>query len=180
MNEWTEERERQTGARGEQSWVAGAVLVAIGVLLLIAQLAGSDIIHLLVLPGVGLVFLVAGLVSRRAGFMVPAGILLGLGAGVLLGTRVFTGISDEITGGIIMLGLGAGFILVMLLSTLTREGAHWWPLIPGGILSLIGGALLLGEGAASAVGRVLSLAWPLGLIALGAWFLLRVARRPRI
>lgn len=180
MNEWTEERQTEPRARGEQSWVAGAVLITVGALLLIAQVAGSELMGLLVLPAIGLVFLVAGLVSRRAGFMVPAGILLGLGAGLLLGTRVLTGISDDASGGIVVLGLGAGFILVMLLSTLTREGAHWWPLIPGGILSLIGGALLVGEEAAGVVGNVLTYAWPLGLIALGAWFLLRAAVRQRI
>jgi len=46
--------------------------------------------------------------------------------------------------------------------------------------SLIGVALLIGEETARALGNVLQLAWPLGLIALGAWFLFRVARRPRV
>ena len=168
------------GARSGPSWVAGAVLIGIGVLLLIGQMVGTEIVGLLVLPGIGLIFLVAGLVTRRAGYMVPAGIMLGLGTGVLLGTQVFANTAGETQGGIVVLGLGAGFILVMLLSVLTREGTHWWPLIPGGILSVIGVALLIGEEAARTVGSLLAYAWPLGLIALGAWFLFRVARRPRI
>ena len=177
----TERRDAQVDRGGDgQRWVAGALLITIGVLLLIVQWVGADLGGLLVLPGIGLVFLVAGLVSRRAGYMVPAGILLGLGTGVLLGTRVFEDASDNATAGIIVLGLGAGFILVMILSAMTAEGSHWWPLIPGGILSLIGVALLIGEETARALGNVLQLAWPLGLIALGAWFLFRVARRPRV
>ncbi|NIV30794.1 MAG: hypothetical protein GWN58_15260 [Anaerolineae bacterium] len=51
-----------------------------------------------------------------------------------------------------------------------RNRAHWWALIPGGILAAIGVGFLLTEGAAAIVGAVL-------LIAAGLWFLFRAVTR---
>jgi hypothetical protein len=72
-----------------------------------------------------------------------------------------------------VLGLGLGFLAIYgadFLTTGARAPGRWWPLIPGAILTVIAGA----ESTFGAEGaRVIQQAWPILLIAAGAWFLLR-------
>jgi hypothetical protein len=133
--------------RGRQ--VAGVVLVGVGVALLIVTLTGIGG-ELVVLLG-GLAFLGSHLATRAYGLLVPGGILTGIGASMLL---------EELS---LDLGLGAGFILIVLVQLATgapRAEGWWWPLIPGGILTTIGVANLLDE-------RMTRLVLPGVLIVLG-------------
>ena len=118
--------------RGRQ--IAGVVLVGVGVALLIVTLTGVGG-ELIVLLG-GLAFLASHLATRSYGLLVPGGILTGIGASMLLDSLSFN------------LGLGAGFVLIVLVQLATgapRDAGWWWPLIPGGILTALGGASLLDE-----------------------------------
>jgi hypothetical protein len=138
--------------RGRQ--VAGVVLVVVGVALLVVTLTGIGG-ELIVLLG-GLAFLASYLGTRTYGFLVPGGVLTGIGAAMLL---------DELS---FELGLGVGFVLIVLVQLVTgapREGGWWWPLIPGGILTTIGVANLLDE-------RTTRLVLPVALIVLGLLALL--------
>jgi len=60
--------------------VGGAILISIGLFTLIQQFVQ---IHwgLYFLPFLALIFLVAGIVGRRPGLLIPGGILAGIGAG---------------------------------------------------------------------------------------------------
>lgn len=167
---------RQGGGR----WLAGLILIAIGVFALLGRFVDGELIGLAVLPGIGLAFLVAGIATRQAGFMVPAGILTGLGTGVILAEGPLERANDDVTGGIILLGLGAGFVLVTILTALLTERTFLWALIPGGILSLIGGALVVQGTAARGLLEALGWLWPLSLVAVGVWLLWRHARMPRL
>jgi hypothetical protein len=133
--------------RGRQ--VAGVVLVAVGVALLVVNLTGVGGESIVLLGG--LAFLASHLATGTYGFLVPGGILTGVGAATL---------SDAVP---FELGLGAGFVLIVLFQLATgapRDGGWWWPLIPGGIFTAIGVANLLDE-------RVIRLALPGALIVLG-------------
>jgi hypothetical protein len=139
-------------------------LIVVGVTLFAVQLLhlDADVIVLVI----GLVFATAFAGTRRYGLLIPAGILTGLGVGILLEDL-------GVQGEPVVLGLGLGFLAIYGADFLTT-GAHapgrWWPLIPGAILTVIAGA----ESTFGAEGaRVIQQAWPILLIAAGAWFLLR-------
>ncbi len=143
---------------------AGVMLVAIGVALLLIELTGVGGVAIVLLGG--LAFLATHLATRSYGFLVPGGILTGFG-GALVAQDL--GLASDV----VLIGLGAGFLLIPAIQLATgaeREGGWWWPLIPGGILALLGTLEKLD-------GRAAGLVLPGVLIILGLLFLLTATRR---
>jgi len=144
--------------------VAGALLVVLGVALLLIELTGVGGVAVVLLGG--LAFLATYLATRSYGFLVPGGILSGVG-GALVAQDL--GLADDVG----LAGLGIGFLLiptVQLLSRGTREGGWWWPVVPGSILT--------GLGVVESVrGGTAGLILPAVLIILGLSFLLSATRR---
>lgn len=148
---------------------AGAVLIAVGLafyLLRRVEGLGGEI----VLGVLGLAFLVAYLWRRAYPLLVPAGILLGLTAGIYL--------DDVLAGSIegVLLGLGCGFLFIYLVSLVYERRNVWWPLFPGGALVLIS-LPVTEEWAERAFEN-----WPLLLVAVGVILvvagLVRSKRKP--
>lgn len=138
----------------------GVLLVILGVVLLVATQAGVG--GEIVVFTIGACFLVAWAITREYGLLVPGGILSGLGAGILLEQQV-----EE--GGLVVLGLGLGFLLIALLTS-SRMPAWWWPLVPGGVLTIVGLAgLREAEGLLGDIARW----WPGVLVLLGVWLIVR-------
>ena len=129
--------------------------------------------------GLGTAFLIARVLTGRYGYAVPAGILLAFGSyvwftetGMLAGPQA---------GGMFFVFLGLGFLATYAIAA---RSAAVWPVFPG--------VLLIGFGTfiqATMLGVPfeqfwwLAQYWPLSLVAVGAWLLLRdrvpaVARTP--
>jgi drug/metabolite transporter (DMT)-like permease len=151
--------------RGRRA-TAGLTLIVIG-LALYALERIEGVGRSAVLLVLGALFLAAYLSRRRYGFLVPAGILLGLGVGSIWEPR-WLDIGDPT-----VLGLGAGFVAIFLIALLVERRSHWWPLIPGGILILVG----LPE--TEKLMQYLFANWPLILVAVGGIILLSSLGRPR-
>ena len=153
----------------------GIVLIIIGLIALFGQFLAQLNLGFLVLPGLGLGFLLWGILSREAGFLIPGGILSGIGLGVIMMDR-FGGAEDSaLSGAVFMLSFAAGWGLITLLSAVVTDETQWWPLIPGGIMAFIGGALLIGE-PALAVLEFLGRIWPVALILVGGYLIWRQRR----
>jgi hypothetical protein len=117
--------------------LAGVLLIALGVAQLVISLTGTGVELVVALGGVA--FLAAFLATRAYGFLVPGGVLTGVGVGLFLLAR---GQSFAV----LQLGLAAGFLAIPLLQLLTgapRERGWWWPLLPAGILGVLGAATLV-------------------------------------
>ncbi len=71
-----------------------------------------------------------------------------------------------------MLVFAGGWFLITVLTAAFTSHTQWWALIPGAIVALIGGALMLG-GAALNVLEFVGRWWPLILVALGLAIILR-------
>ena len=148
--------------------VAGIVLILLGALFLLGQwlnVGGEGVVAM-----IGLAFLAAYAFTRQYGFLVPGGIMTGLGIGIIYEDRL------RAEGAPVLLGLGLGFISIYVISRVRgRMPADWWPLIPGGVLTVIGLFLAAGQtGLLGAVGRW----WPLVLIAIGLYIIFRQRSQP--
>ncbi len=112
------------------------------------------------LGGIALSFWVVYLVNREAWWaIIPAGVLTTLATVAILDSFI----GDA--GWIFLIGLGLTFVLVGVLPT--SQGQMTWAFIPGGIL------LLLGLFTATPLYSVINYIWPVALILLGGYFIVR-------
>jgi hypothetical protein len=163
----------------ENGWIGGLVLIAIGLLALFGQLLPEGItsnLGLYIVSALGLIFIIWGIAARNDGLMIPGGILSGIGLGIILieGVRWPANVDE---GGVFMLAFAAGWVLIVGLTAVFTPKTHWWPLIPGGIMAVIGLAVLFGGLFMTAL-ELVGILWPVALIILGL-FILYQARRPR-
>ena len=134
--------------------IPGLVLIVLGIAFLLAQYFEFGPALFLIL--LGLVFLIPYALTRSYGLLIPGCILAGVGLGLAfdrppLGTAIA-----------VPLGLGLGFIAIFVLQLIVARQSHWWPLIPGGLLVLVG----IAEGVPQA--QVLfEKGWPLILVLVG-------------
>ena len=153
----------------------GAILIGIGVLTALASRAGPELQGPIVVGGIGVGFLIAYFASRLYGLAIPGSLLIGIGAGIALAEALVLEPDAGTAGaGLILGGIGAGFVLVYILDALYTHASNWWPLIPGLIL-LVLGAILYAAGSAPALLQW----WPALLVALGIWAIYRGWRRAR-
>jgi hypothetical protein len=153
-------------------WIVGLFLIVTGILALLPRYV--DMPGQLFLAGLSALFLIWGLAVRNTGLLIPGGILAGIAAGATLVEGPFQAAADPAKGGIFLMAFAAGWILISLLSLYTDGIRKWayWPLFPAGGLILVGGLLASGEPGL----RVLEVAgqgWPIILIAIGAYLVLR-------
>ncbi|CAN5230904.1 hypothetical protein BH24CHL7_BH24CHL7_07280 [soil metagenome] len=159
--------EQRRGGVDRGQLIGGVVIAAIGVLLLAAQTIEQLGQYIPLLTGGMLVF--AFLMTRQYGFLVPGGIVTGVGVGIVLVGEDPTGTR----GPLFLVALGAGFVSIWLLGLLFRvPESHWWPLIPGGILTVVGVAGLLGPEAQQYLNY-----WPIVLVVIGVLIVLQGLRR---
>jgi hypothetical protein len=109
------------------------VLVAIGSIIVVSRLVPGTGEY--VLLAVGLTCLVAFLLTREYGYAVAAGIVGGLGVGVVLSATV----QDPNDGAVFMLSLAGGFAAVWILGFFAvLPERNPWPLAPAAILAAVG------------------------------------------
>jgi hypothetical protein len=144
--------------RKGQRVIAGLVLIGLGLALygfeLYRGLGRTTVIFI-----AAAAFLGAYLVSRTLGFLVPACLLLGVGAGELL--ERLTDLHTAQT-----LWLGIGFLGTSAFAWMYEGRRTIWPLVPGTLLALF---------SVPQAGRFVDLAqrhWPLVLVAVGLAVLL--------
>lgn len=147
-----------------QKFTAGVVLVLFGLGFYLVQrldAIGNEVVMLII----GAAFLVAYFYQKAYGLLIPAGILLGLGSGQLLQGRFWWANEGA------MLGLGIGFLSIYLIARIYQGTSHWWPLIPGVIL------VLIGVPRTARIFRYLFEHWPLILVGIGLLVLIGAFRR---
>jgi hypothetical protein len=120
------------------SVIAGIVLMAVGVLLLLDRLGvleSASYVPSLIFGGVGVVF-VSLLLRRRENWWaaIPASVFLGLAA--VAAAAQFT--DGRAAGAFLFLFMAAGFAAVYL-----RERTNWWALIPSGVMATLAVIVIL-------------------------------------
>ncbi len=155
----------------------GILLVIAGLFFLLQQFVELEISGGLFLGALGLFFILWGAYTRKAGLLVPGGILSGLSLGVFLVEDIPGLVTEYAEGGVVVLTLGLGFALITVLSQIFSGEKAWWALIVGGILLLVGSGIMILEAPdqntlksiVEAIFNSLNYLWPVALVGLGLW-----------
>lgn len=156
----------------------GLILVTIGLLALVFQFLPIRITEnmgLMIVPGLGALFLVWGILTRTDGLMIPGGILSGVGWGAYAIAGPFSIWQGDNEGGVFLIFLGLGFGLITVVTAVFGKHTHWWALIPGSIIAFVGISILFG-GALLTVLAFVGKLWPLALILIGISILVKGAK----
>jgi hypothetical protein len=123
--------------------VPTGVLVGVGYFLTFSQLRWVDFVLALGL-GAGVALLAWGLVTRLIGLVIPGCLLVSTGMGIFYAWRTPGGANSLVNTGIMLVWFALGWALITLSGRLLIHRFLWWPLIPGGILAVVGYGLYIG------------------------------------
>ena len=113
--------------------------------------------------------------TRRHVFVVAASLVIGFLLPVVLALGPAAGGGESRMTGAALLGWGVGWALIALLSGRFTDQPQRWALVPAGILSVTGIALIALAPGAPAMDQ-LSWVWPIPILVLAVWLAMRVRR----
>lgn len=150
--------------------IPGGIMTGLGYCFLYTSLHWTDFVLAAAL-GTGIPLLIWGLVSRLIGLIIPGCLLIGAGAGVYLGWRgPYQGNALAQTG-VMLASFAFGWGMISLFGRWIGKKSIWWPMIPGGILLMVGSGLYIGGDPTRAVGFI-SNTGSIALMIFGLYLLL--------
>ncbi|MEA4909899.1 MAG: hypothetical protein GYA17_10040 [Chloroflexi bacterium] len=121
--------------------------------------------------GLGLALLAWGLASKLFGLIIPGCLLIGIGPGIYGAWAAPSEPNGLVQTGVMLVSFALGWGLITLFSRRVTHNFVWWPLIPGGILSMVGWGLYIGGNPGNAV-YFIGNTGSVGLILFGIYLLL--------
>ena len=155
------------------SWwalIPASIFVSTGACLIFSSLRVVDFV-LYISICLGLAFLLWSAAQRLFGLAIPGSLLIGVGLGVFLGWRNLENINGLAQTGMMLVWFGISWGLIIIFGKIILERFIWWPLIPGGVLAMVGWGLYIGGNPGSALSFIGNTG-SLGLIIVGAYLLL--------
>ena len=113
--------------------------------------------------------------TRRLVLVVAASLIVGLLLPLLLAIGPASGGGESRMTGAALLGWGIGWALIALLSSRFTDQPQRWALVPAGIMGVTGIALIAFAPGAAVMDQ-LSWVWPVPVLVLAVWLILRVRR----
>lgn len=120
---------------------------------------------------VGIVFLAWGLFTRRIGLIIPGLLISTIGSGIYMGWRNSQQAEGLKETGTMLVWFALGWLLITVFSRIIEKKFIWWPLIPGGILLMVGSGLYIGGNPGNAL-DFLGNTGSIGLIIFGIYLIL--------
>lgn len=150
--------------------IPGGILFFVGLCFLITPLRLVDFV-LFITVGVGIVLLIWGVFWRIFGLIIPGSLLITIGPGIYFawGTELAVNALSKTGMMIAIFSLGWGFII--LFSRVVTTKFIWWPLIPGGVMAVVGWGLYIGGDPGNAPSFIANTG-SIGLIIFGLYLLL--------
>ncbi len=157
----------------KQAWwalIPAGVSGALSACIFMTSFTWTDIILYLSL-GLGLPLLGWGLVSRLFGLIIPGCLLIGAGPGIYMAWGADQPANGLVQTGVMLVWFSLGWALITLFSRMRYHRFAWWPLIPGGIMAMVGCGLYIGGDPDNALGFI-SNTGSIGLMIFGLYLLL--------
>ncbi len=150
--------------------VPGGIILSIGLTFLFTRLRVVDFV-LWVGTGTGLVLLIWGIYWRLFGLIIPGSLLMASGTGIYMAWGRASEMNSLAKTGVMLVIFSIGWFLIILFSRVTTSNFIWWPLIPGGILAVVGWGLYIGGDPGNAASFIANTG-SIGLIIFGIYLLL--------
>jgi hypothetical protein len=161
-------------SRSTNMWwalIPGGMVLGLGATFLFSNLSIYDFV-LYVGTGLGLSLLIWGYTTKLVGLIIPGSLLIGICPGVFHAWSGTPNVSNGLARtGIMLVWFALGWAMIVLMSRLIIDKIIWWPLIPAGVMIMVGWGLYLGgdpQNAGSVIGNTSSV----GLIIFGVYLLL--------
>jgi hypothetical protein len=153
-------------------WSLFIVLIslAVAIVFIIRQLSVLTF-ALAISLAIGIVFIIWGLFKKSIGLFIPGLLLITIGIGVYNGWATVGDVNGLRDTGIMLVWFSLGWILITVFSRVFYKTFVWWPLIPGGILAMVGAGLYIGGNPSNALG-FLQNTGSIGLVLLGLYLIL--------
>ncbi len=103
--------------------------------------------------------------------IIPGALLIGVGPGISLAWGDLVATNPLAQTGLMLIWFALGWGLIIVFSRVITTKFIWWPLIPGGVLAMVGWGLYIGGDPDNAI-NVIGNSWSVGLIILGLYLLL--------
>jgi hypothetical protein len=120
---------------------------------------------------IGISLLIAGIYWKLLGLIIPGALLVGLAPGLYFAWENTNANNPLEQIGIMLVGFAFGWGLITVASRTLTKKIVWWPLIPGGILAVVGWGLYIAGNPESAIGFIGNTG-SVGLIIFGIYILL--------
>ena len=121
--------------------------------------------------GIGFSLLIAGVHWKLFGLVIPGSLLIGIPPGLYFAWENTDAINALEQIGIMLVCFAFGWGLITIASRALTKSFVWWPLIPAGILAVVGWALYIAGNPGSAIGFIGNTG-SVGLIIFGIYILL--------
>jgi len=106
---------------------------------------------LYVLTGLGLVLLAVGISKHWIGLIIPGCLLIGIGPGTSIAWGAGAATNTLAQTGVMLVWFALGWGLITMFSRVVIDKFVWWPLIPGGIIAMVGWGLYIGGNPGNAI-----------------------------
>lgn len=150
--------------------VPAGIIFSIGLTLLMTEMGILDFV-LWVGTGTGIVLLLWGIYGKLFGLIIPGSLLVTTAPGIYLAWGRPLQLNSLAKTGLMIAIISLGWFIIILFSRVTTSKFIWWPLIPGGILAMVGWGLYIGGDPATAP-RIIANTGSIGLIIFGIYLLL--------
>jgi hypothetical protein len=119
----------------------------------------------------GVVFLVWGWREKLLGLIITSCLVATTGLGIYMAWHRAMDPQGLVETGIMLVWFSLGWFLITILSRMIFKRSVWWPLIPGGVLAMVGWGLYIGGNPGNALDFVGNTG-SIGLIIFGVYLLL--------
>lgn len=150
--------------------VPAGIIFSTGLAFLLSDLRVIDFV-LWVVSGTGIVLLIWGVYWRLFGLIIPGSLMVTTGPGIYLAWGSSMGLNPLAKTGIMLAIFAIGWALIILFSRVVTSKFVWWPLIPTGILAMVGWGLYIGGDPKNATSFIANTG-SIGLIIFGIYLLL--------
>ncbi|HAL65410.1 MAG TPA: hypothetical protein DCP10_07595 [Bacteroidales bacterium] len=146
------------------------IFTSTGIPFLISQLNLLDFLFYIGI-GVGLILIISGIYWKLFGLLIPGSIIIGVMPGLYFAWENTNATNALEQTAVMLVWFAFGWGLITILSRMLTKNFVWWPLIPGGILAVVGWGLFIAGNPKSAIGFIGNTG-SIGLIIFGIYILL--------